>query len=57
MIRLDHEVMTRDGRAARILSRTETHVMGPYHYPLLAEVEHPNEPGGWVRWHYMADGR
>lgn len=57
MLRNDQPVMTRDGRAARILSFTERHTMGPYHYPILAEVEHPSEVGGWLRWHYMADGR
>lgn len=56
-LRNDQPVMTRDGRAARILSFTEKHAEGPYHYPILAEVEHPNEVGTWVRWHYMADGR
>ena len=57
MIRLDAQVMTRDGRAATIISRTERHVMGPYEYPILAEVEHPNDPMQTVLWHYMADGR
>lgn len=57
IIRTDAHVMTRDGRAARIVSMTETHQMGPYLYPIRAEVEHPSEPGQWVTWHYMADGR
>lgn len=57
MIRLDAHVMTRDGRAATIISRTESHVMGPYEYPILAEIENPNDPSQKVRWHYMADGR
>ena len=57
ILRNDAKVMTRDGRAAHILSMTSTHVEGPYHYPILAEVEHPNEPGQWLRWHYLADGR
>ncbi len=57
MLRSDQQVMTRDGRAARILSFTAAHTEGPYHYPILAEVEHPSEIGGWIRWHYMADGR
>lgn len=57
ILRTDQAVMTRDGRAARILSFTEPHQEGPYPYPILAEVEHPNEVGAWVRWHYMADGR
>lgn len=56
-LRADQPVMTRDGRAARILSFTEQHQEGPYFYPILAEVEHPNEIGAWLRWHYMADGR
>lgn len=57
ILRTDQAVMTRDGRAARILSFTEAHSEGPYAYPVLAEVEHPNETGAWLRWHYMADGR
>jgi hypothetical protein len=57
MIRTTDQVMTRDGRAARILSFTERHEEGPYNLPILAEVEHPSEVGVWLRWHYMADGR
>ena len=44
---------TRDGRAARITSIT----YGDTSYPICAKVEHPNEPGRWVEWNYMADGR
>ena len=50
-------VATRDGRAAVVLSTTSTHTMGPYAYPIQAKVEHPNEPTGWVAWHYLPDGR
>lgn len=57
ILRTDAQVMTRDGRAARVLSFVEPRVEGPYPYPILAEVEHPNEPGAWLRWHFMADGR
>lgn len=57
IIGLHHQVVTRDGRQARILSMTEKNQMGPYLYPILAEVEHPNEPGEWVAWHYMANGQ
>lgn len=57
LLRKDDAVMTRDGRDARLLSVTEQHMEGPYPYPILAEVEHPNEPGNWLRWHYLADGR
>lgn len=57
ILRTDQRVMTRDGRAARILSFSEKHMEGPYTYPILAEVEHPSELGAWLRWHYLADGR
>lgn len=57
MMRTDAQVMTRDGRKATILSRTERRVMGPYEYPILAEVEHPNDPEKMVLWHYLANGR
>lgn len=50
-------IRTRDGRAVRLISTTDTHKMGPYNYPLRAEVERPNDPGGWTAWHYMRDGR
>lgn len=57
ILRTDQQVMTRDGRAARILSFTERHTSGPYSYPILAEVEHPSEIGSWLKWHFMSDGR
>ena len=50
-------VQTRDGRAAYIEASDEQHREGPYCYPIRARVEHPNEPGKWVLWHYMPDGR
>ena len=48
---------TRDGRAAVLLSDNDPQTMGPYVYPIKAKVEHPNEPGEWVEWHYLPDGR
>lgn len=57
MIDTSKAIRTRDGRKARIIATNSTHMMGPYRYPIIAEVEHPNEPGQWVRWHYMEDGR
>jgi hypothetical protein len=50
-------VRTRDGRAAVIEALDDPHMMGPYHYPIVASVQHPNDPGQWVRWHYMLNGR
>ena len=57
ILRTDQAVMTRDGRAAHILRFDDKHTEGPYAYPIWATVEHPNEIGQWVHWHYMADGR
>ena len=48
---------TRDGRAAIVLSTTDERKMGGYAYPIRAKVEHPNEPGEWVEWGYMPNGR
>ena len=56
-LRIDQPVMTRDGRAARVLTFTSDHTEGPYPFPVVAEVEHPNEVGSWLRWHYMANGQ
>lgn len=54
---LARPIATRDGRVA-ILERTDgSLVAGGYRYPVVARVEHPNEPGEWVRHAYMADGR
>lgn len=50
-------VQTRDGRAAIILSTNDRRTMGGYEYPIRAKAEHPNEPGNWVEWGYMSDGR
>lgn len=50
-------IATRDGRAAIIESRDGGFTMGGYRYPIEARVEHPNEPGAWVRHPYMVDGR
>lgn len=47
---------TRDGRAARVLGTDASRVVGGYAYPIVAEVEHPNKRGEWVRWSYMRDG-
>lgn len=49
-------VRTRDGRAARVLRTDCDHAEGPYRYPVLAEVEHPNKRNAWVRWHYLTNG-
>jgi hypothetical protein len=49
-------VRTRDGRAAHIIRSDSDHTMGPYRYPVVAEVEHPNDQEAWVRWHYMDTG-
>lgn len=57
MIKPNLQVMTRDGRAARIVSVDSTHQMGGYRYPIQAEVESPNNPGEVIRWHYMANGQ
>ena len=57
MINPELQVMTRNGRSARIVATGETNKMGGYSYPILAEVEHPNEPGQFVRWHYMPNGQ
>lgn len=57
MINPEIQVMTRDGRSAKIISVNETSKMGGYEYPILAEVEHPNEAGEIVRWHFMANGQ
>lgn len=50
-------IATRDGRAAVIERIDSNQTVGSYAYPVVARVEHPNEPGEWVRWNYMADGR
>lgn len=55
-IDLSAPLRTRDGRAVRLLSAESPQAMGTYVYPILAEVEHPNEPGGWTRWHYLRCG-
>jgi hypothetical protein len=49
---------TRDGRAVRLLEAdsAQPQVMGPYVYPIRAEVEHPNKPEGWVAWSYLRCG-
>lgn len=57
MIKPGLQVMTRDGRDARIVSIDEGPKMGGYRYPILAEVEHPNNKGEFVLWHYMANGQ
>lgn len=57
MINPEIQVMTRDGRSAKIISVNESNEMGGYSYPILAEVEHPNEAGELVRWHFMANGQ
>ncbi len=49
-------IRTRDGRAARLMPKEHPQRMGPYTYPLVAEVEHPNKAGAWVRWHYLRCG-
>lgn len=56
-IDLTKPICTRDLRAARIIGADSAHMMGPYRYPIVAEVEHPNEPGQWVRWNYMSNGQ
>lgn len=56
LLDLSQPLRTRDGRAVRLLSDDSPQVMGPYVYPVLAEVEHPNKPGQWVRWHYLRCG-
>ncbi len=53
---LSAPLRTRDGRAVRLLSANSPQQMGPYTYPILAEVEHPNSPGEWVRWHFLRCG-
>lgn len=51
-------VRTRDGRKARIIATNQTvSEGGGYVYPIRAQVEHPNEPGSFVEWNYLADGR
>lgn len=50
-------IKTRDGRAAYIVGTNGRQRMGKYLYPIIAEVEHPNESGQWVAWHYLPDGR
>ena len=57
VIDLSKPVQTLDGRAAHIIGVDGRHMEGPYRYPIIAEVEHPNEPGQWVAWHYMENGR
>jgi hypothetical protein len=56
LIDVAQPLRTRDGRAVRLLSDAAPQQMGPYTYPILAEVEHPNKPGAWVRWHYLRCG-
>lgn len=53
---LSAPLRTRDGRAVRLLSADSPQQIGPYTYPILAEVEHPNAPGEWVRWHFLRCG-
>jgi hypothetical protein len=55
---LGQPLRTRDGRAVRLLDANckKPGRGGPYAYPVLAEVEHPNEPGMWVQWHYLRCG-
>lgn len=55
-IDLNAPLRTRDGRAVRLISDDTPQTMGPYIYPILAEVEHPNKSTGWVRWHYLRCG-
>ncbi len=51
-------VRTRDGRKAEIIATNQTvSEGGGYVYPIRARVEHPNHPGEWVSWNYLADGR
>lgn len=51
-------VRTRDGRKAEIIRADQTvSEGGGYVYPIRAKVEHPNKPGEWVEWNYLADGR
>lgn len=57
MINPELQVMTRDGRPARIIATNETNEMGGYSYPILAEVEHPNHTGQFIRWHFMGNGQ
>ena len=56
LIDVTQPLRTRDGRAVRLISADTPQQMGPYTYPILAEVEHPNKPGRWVRWHYLRCG-
>lgn len=57
MINPELQVMTRDGRQAKIVAVDASHDMGGYQYPIVAEVDHPNDPGALVLWHYMANGQ
>lgn len=58
MLDTNKPVQTRDGRKAKIL-KTDQAISegGGYIYPIRAKVEHPNDPGKWVEWNYLADGR
>lgn len=57
-IDLTAPLRTRDGRAVRLLeaNSAKPQVMGPYQYPIRAEVEHPNKAGSWVAWFYLRCG-
>lgn len=56
MLDVNAPVLTRDGREARILATDAIVETGGYGYPICAEVEHPNEPGKWVKHWYTRDG-
>lgn len=56
MLDVNAPVLTRDGREARILATDAIVETGGYGYPICAEVEHPNEPGKWVKQWYTRDG-
>lgn len=58
LLDLTQPLRTRDGRAVRLVEPEcpKPQVMGPYAYPIRAEVEHPNKPGAWVGWYYLRCG-
>jgi hypothetical protein len=57
-IDLTAPLRTRDGRAVRLIDPdcANPQTMGPYAYPIRAEVEHPNKAGKWVEWSYLRCG-